>query len=169
MDLFRLDQSAWSGVFSTGATASNILGLACGREYTINQRIKSRQGEASENGVGSLGLLRACSMAGVDGVQVYTTMAHSSLYKASSILGLGRLCVQHVGKTPTDIAFDFQELRRVLEFRRHNSVAIIVVSCAEVNTGLFATNGYEQLLSLRALCDEYGAWLHVDGGKAPCM
>ena len=27
-DLLRFDQSAWSGIFSTGATASNILGLA---------------------------------------------------------------------------------------------------------------------------------------------
>ncbi len=165
MDLLHLDQNAWSGVLSTGGTASNILGLACGREYVINQRIRSRQGESPPDTVGSLGLLRACSIAGVEDVHIYTTMAHSSLCKASSILGLGRSRVQHVGRSSSDIAFDLRELERNLEINHLNSVSIVVVSCAEVNTGLFATDGYEQLQVLRTLCDKYGAWLHVDGGK----
>ena len=42
------------------------------------------------------------------------------------------------------------------------TASIVAVSCSEVNTGLFATTGGE-MKSIRELCDEYGAWLHVDG------
>ena len=164
-DLLRFDSDAWSGIFTTGATASNILGLACGREHVINHRIKMIQGEHAKETVGSLGLLRACMIAKVENVHIYTTMAHSSLYKASSLLGLGRSCVQHIGKLASDIGFDFKELERKLECHQHNSVTIVVISCAEVNTGLFATSGMWHLQLLRSLCDRYGAWLHVDGGK----
>lgn len=136
MDLLRFDTSAWSGVFSTGATASNVLGLACGREHIINSRVEERQGKNAQNSVGSLGLLRACSMAEVEEISVYTTLAHSSLYKASSILGLGHSCIQHVGKSPNDIQFDIHELQRLLELKRRNSASIVVVSCAEVNVRL---------------------------------
>lgn len=81
LDLLRFDQKEWSGTFTTGATASNVLGLACGREYIINERIKSRLGPDSKESVGSLGLLTACRIAGVEDINVLTTMAHSSLFK----------------------------------------------------------------------------------------
>ena len=163
MDLLRFDPKEWSGVFSTGATASNVLGLACGREYVLNERIKSRLGPDSEESVGSLGLVKACRVAGVEGIDIFTTMAHSSLYKASSILGLGRASVCDVGASNGCVAFDFQKLEQRLKSGHHNSASIVVVSCGEVNTGLFATHSLEEVQGLRNLCDKYGAWLHVDG------
>jgi glutamate/tyrosine decarboxylase-like PLP-dependent enzyme len=39
----------------------------------------------------------------------------------------------------------------------------VAISCGEVNTGRFATTGIDQMKEIRRLCDEYGAWLHVDG------
>lgn len=163
MDLLRFDHKDWSGVFSTGATASNVLGLACGREYVLNERIKSRLGPDSEESVGALGLLKACRAAGVEEIDIFTTMAHSSLYKASSILGLGRACVCDVGTSNGCVTFDLQKLERRLRSGHHNSASIVVVSCGEVNTGLFATHGLAEVQALRNLCDKYGAWLHVDG------
>ena len=163
MDLLRFDENEWSGVFSTGATASNVLGLACGREHIINERIKRRLGPDSEESVGSLGLLKACRMAGVEEIEILTTMAHSSLFKASSILGLGRACVHGVGTSNGYLTFDLQKLEQQLKSGHHNSASIVVVSCGEVNTGLFATHSIAEVQALRNLCDEYGAWLHVDG------
>lgn len=164
MDLLRFNQSEWSGVFSTGATASNVLGLACGREYILNERIKSRLGPDSEEGVGSVGLLKACRMAGVEEINIFTTMAHSSLFKAASILGLGRACVYDVGLSSGSVTFDLLELERQLRSSHHNSASIVVISCGEVNTGLFATHSPAEVQALRTLCDKYGpAWLHVDG------
>lgn len=163
MDLLRFDQKEWSGTFSTGATASNVLGLACGREYILNERIKSRLGPDSEESVGSLGLLKACRIAGVEEINILTTMAHSSLLKASSILGLGRDGVHDVGTSNGYVTFDLQKLEQQLQSAHHNSASIVVVSCGEVNTGFFATHGFAEVQALRNLCDKYGAWLHVDG------
>lgn len=163
MDFLRFDQKEWSGSFSTGATASNVLGLACGREYILNERIKSRLGPDSEESVGSLGLLTACRIADVEEISILTTMAHSSLSKASSILGLGRACVHDVRTSNSSITFDLQELEWQLKSGHHNSASIVVVSCGEVNTGLFATHSFAEVQALRNLCEKYGAWLHVDG------
>lgn len=163
LDLVRFDQSEWSGVFTTGATASNVLGLACGREYIVNERIKSRLGPNAEESVGSLSLLKACRIAGVEEINIFTTMAHSSLFKASSILGLGRACVHHVGTSNGDVTFDLQKLEQQLKLGQHNSASIVAISCGEVNTGLFATHSIAEVQALRNLCDKYGAWLHVDG------
>ncbi|CAD6568363.1 MAG: hypothetical protein ASARMPRED_001688 [Alectoria sarmentosa] len=163
MDLLRFDQSSWSGVFSTGATASNVLGLACGREYILNERIKSRLGPDSEESVGSLGLLQACRTAGVEEIDILTTMAHSSLFKASSILGLGRNCVHDVGTSDDCVTLDLQKLEQRLKSGHHNNASIVVISCGEVNTGFFATHNLADVQALRTLCDRYGAWLHVDG------
>ena len=163
MDLLRFDQKAWSGIFTTGATASNVLGLACGREYIINERVKSHLGPDSEENVGNLGLLKASRIAGVEEINIFTTMAHSSLFKASSIIGLGRACVHDVGKSNAGITFDLPKLEQRLKSGHHNSASIIVVSCGEVNTGLFATHSLAEVQALRNLCDKYDAWLHVDG------
>lgn len=163
MDLLSFDQTEWSGVFSTGATASNVLGLAYGREYILNERIKSRLGPDSEESVGSLGLLKACRVAGVEEINIFTTMAHSSLFKASSILGMGRACVHDAGTSSGCLTFDLQKLEQRLKSGHHNSASIVVVSCGEVNTGLFATHSLAEVQALRNLCDKYGAWLHVDG------
>lgn len=163
MDLLRFDQKEWSGVFSTGATASNVLGLACGREYILNERIKSRLGPDSEESVGSVGLLKACRVAGVEEIDILTTMAHSSLFKASSILGLGRACVHDVGTSKGYVTFNLQKLEQHLKSGHHNKASVVVVSCGEVNTGLFATHSLAEVQALRNLCDKYGAWLHVDG------
>ena len=166
LDLLRFDQDKWSGVFTTGATAANMLGLACGREYMINGRIKSVFGEATQLSVGSLGLIQACAKVGIEDIHIYTTMGHSSLYKASSILGLGRSCVKDLGASQGDIDIDLRRLERELEASSQNSVSVVVVSCGEVNTGLFATHSYDQVRALRLLCDKHGAWLHIDGGES---
>ncbi|KAL6714451.1 hypothetical protein ACLMJK_007875 [Lecanora helva] len=162
MDLLRFDPSKFSGIFTTGATASNVLGLACGREQIINHRLKAHFPADTEKTVGSLGMLRACRLAGIEQINIYTTMAHSSLYKASSILGLGRSCVHDVCGSGAGISFDLSMLEANLAATSSNSASIVVVSCAEVNTGLFATSGQEDVQQLRRLCDKYGAWLHVD-------
>ena len=149
---------------SSSATASNILGLACGREYVLNQRIKSRLGKDSKESLGSLGLIQACQTAEVQALHIYTTAAHSSLYKAASVLGLGRSCIRDIKASDGILTIDIPKLKQCLESGRNNSVSIIAISCGEVNTGLFATYSLEELQDIRALCDEYGAWLHVDGG-----
>ncbi|QSZ36740.1 hypothetical protein DSL72_006623 [Monilinia vaccinii-corymbosi] len=152
----------WKGrTFTTGATGANTLGLACGREVVLVRRLE-KVGEM--RGVGELGLIAACCKAGVREVQVLTSMAHSSTYKAASIVGLGRACVKDIGvgsDEPWKVDLDIleQELAR----DEDGVVSIVSLSAGEVNTGRFATEGRVGMGKVRELCDRYGAWLHVDG------
>ncbi len=154
--------AAWEGrTFTTGATGANVLGLACGREAVISHRLKGTQG------VAELGLLAACVEAGVKEIQVLTTMGHSSLYKAASVVGLGRGSVKEIPFSKGEPwRMDIELLERELERDSDGVVSIIVLSAGEVNTGRFATNGKTEMRRIRDLCDKYGAWLHVDGGRS---
>ncbi|KAK4497000.1 hypothetical protein PRZ48_011449 [Zasmidium cellare] len=159
LELFRLPETSWKHrILTTGATASNILGMACGREYAVQQVGKRKGLDVS---VGELGLLEACNKAGVEKVRVLTTVPHSSLAKAASVVGLGRASLVEVGMSQGRHHFDFQLLEEKLREGAGKTAFIVAVSCAEVNTGFFATSGTD-MQRLRDLCDRYGAWLHVD-------
>lgn len=167
MDLFHFDQSKWVGLFTTGATAGNIVGLALAREHVINHAIERVTGDTSkENTVGAYGVLRASRLAGIEDIVVLTTKQHSSLGKAASIVGLGRESIIDVGDGNEGLSFNFEKLELFMLERCTKNAFVIAVSCGEVNTGLFATNGLEAMQNLRILCDRYGAWLHVDAGKS---
>jgi glutamate/tyrosine decarboxylase-like PLP-dependent enzyme len=153
----------WTGrTFTTGATASNMLGLACGREAVINARRTAATGKAET--VAEVGLLAACQAAGVKEIQVLTSMGHSSLFKAASVVGLGRASVRDVGVAGEPWKLDLDRVETELRRAEEGVVSIVVVSAGEVNTGRFATNVLD-MPKLRSLADRYGAWVHVDGGE----
>lgn len=157
-DLLELESSKWPHrTFTTGATASNVIGLACGREHAILSAA-SRKGQSVS--VGELGLLGAMRAADVDDIQVLTTVPHSSLGKAASIVGIGRAFVKTVGLADAPHRFDLGRLEAALALER--TASIVAISCSEVNTGNFATSGYAEMAAIRKLCDKYGAWIHVD-------
>lgn len=139
-------------ILTTGATASNVLGLISAREYlTITQ---------------NHGLLHAAKQSNpIEKVKVLTTMGHSSLKKAANIAGIGANNVVDVAASD-GISFDFAKLTAELAEPGHRS--IVSVSCGEVNTGAFATHSESEMRNLRLLCDQHKAWLHVDGGTLPC-
>ena len=168
LELLYFTPTEWpSRTFTTGATASNIVGLACGREYIVNEAVrKNHQKGANMETVGEDGLLAACRAADITDVQILTTMPHSSLKKAASVVGFGRACFHEVGNTENPLEFDLKLLEERL--KAPHTAAIVVISCSEVNTGFFATHNYDQVRALRSLCDMYGAWLHVDAGTFPC-
>ncbi|KAK1970113.1 pyridoxal-dependent decarboxylase [Colletotrichum sublineola] len=148
------EMEVWKGrTFTTGATASNILGLACGREAVVEKR---------GGKVGEEGLLGACLAAGVKEVQVLTSMGHSSLSKAASVVGLGRASVKELPANADEPwRLDLGALEKHLD--RQGVASIIAVSAGEVNTGRFATGGFDEMRRLRELADRFGAWIHVDG------
>ena len=158
-ELLEFDPTEWPyRTFTTGATTSNILGLAAGREFVIAEA--SAHLADAEVSVGELGIMEAMRKAGIDEIQILTTVPHSSLSKAASILGLGRASVKLVGQPDSSHRFDIPLLRKLMEQPRVAS--IVAVSASDVNTGLFATANFEEMQELRKICDMYGAWIHVD-------
>ncbi|MCJ1397420.1 hypothetical protein MMC11_000613 [Xylographa trunciseda] len=135
LDLLHFDHEMFKGrTFTTGATSSNILGLACGREWILQKRlIRAVANEAGNrmDSVGELGLLESCKKAGIDSLQILTTMPHSSLRKAASVLGIGRASVIDVGLSENPLVFDMQKLEKLLS---HNRCLCnpVVVSDAEI-------------------------------------
>jgi len=155
-------RSDWPAcTFTTGATGSNIMGLACGREAVISARLAPETLLLSS--VSEMGLLAACQAAGIKGIQILTSMGHSSLSKAASLVGLGHHAVKELGASETEPwRLDLDAVER--ELAKDTAIAsIIVVSAGEVNTGRFALHALD-MPKLRSLADRYRAWIHVDGG-----
>ncbi|KAF2716614.1 L-2,4-diaminobutyrate decarboxylase [Polychaeton citri CBS 116435] len=138
--------------FTTGATASNVLGLACAREFII-QQAASKLGKTASSS--EEGIMRAMQIAEIDEVQVLTTAPHSSLKKAASIIGLGRSSVRDVGQDSEPHKMDLNKLAAATN--KPKTASILAISCAEVNTGFFATNALV-MTAVREACQ----WIHVD-------
>lgn len=161
--LVYLDQDSWNHrTFTTGATASNIMGLVMGRQFVVEAAGKRINKSEIGPSVARVGLFEAMRLAQITEIQVLTTAAHSSIKKAAAIAGLGQDSVHEVGHTSDDLRprFDFDMLERYLQ--KKQSASIIVVSCGEVNTGFFATADGSEYQRLRDLATQYGAWIHVD-------
>lgn len=143
----------WTGSFTPGSSTSNLYGMACGREYLFQCRGAPQ--------VADRGLAAACVATGIEEIQILSCMAHPSILKAASLLGLGRYSVQQVGHTQEPWRTDFSKLENALKVA--NRACIVSVSCGEVNSGKIGTNSAD-IRRIRSLCDEYKAWLHVDAG-----
>ncbi|KAJ3219983.1 hypothetical protein HDU67_007716 [Dinochytrium kinnereticum] len=146
LDLLSLPRHAFTGrTFTTGATASNILGLSCGRDYVM-KKIRGEDFSVADEG------LAGCK------VMVFHADAHASIGKAAAVVGVGRRSCVNLAKEG-GAEFDIAVLeQRLEECRRERVGCIVVTSHGEVNTGKYTSD----MPGIRRLCDEYGAWLHVD-------
>jgi len=150
LDLFRLPQTL-HGVFVSGATAANLVGLAMGREWVNRQRGH----DTAQDGLYATPPLRLLS-----------AEPHSTIYKAMSILGMGRRHVQRVARLPGNReAIDVADLERQLVALNEEPV-IVSASAGTVNTVDF-----DDIAAIAALRARFPFWLHVDaafGGYAAC-
>lgn len=130
-----------SGAFVTGATMSNFVGLALGREW-----LGERQGiQVSEVGLAALGQVRVLSGA-----------PHSSIYKAASMLGLGRSAIETIATQPDREAIDLAALEeRLLSLQGEPCIVV-------ANAGTVNTVDFDDLRAIASLRDKYPFWLHVD-------
>jgi glutamate/tyrosine decarboxylase-like PLP-dependent enzyme len=164
LEMLGFDPAAWAArICTTGATASNVLGLACGREYVVREAVWLRglSGEGDVS-VARLGIFEALRRVGARGIRVLSAAPHSSLRKAASIVGLGHDAVVDIEDRLYPVFLDPKRVATYLEDREY--LHIVVVSAGEINTGLFSTDE-GAFAELRRLCDLHGAWLHVDAGK----
>jgi glutamate/tyrosine decarboxylase-like PLP-dependent enzyme len=128
-------------VMVSGATMSNLVGLAIGREWLGEQKNIS----IADAGVGALGA-----------VHVLAAAAHSSIYKSLSVLGIGRKSVRKVASLPGREAIDLAALDTALGELAGESI-IVVASAGTVNSVDF-----DDLVGIAELRNRHEFWLHVD-------
>ncbi len=109
------------GSFVSGATQSNTVGLAIAREW-CGQRARGLS--VSEVGLAALGPVR-----------VLSGCPHSSVYKALSILGLGKASMAVVPLVEGREAVDVAALEAALADNPQGLPTIVVANAGTVNTG----------------------------------
>ncbi len=134
----------WTGQFTTGATMASFVGLAAARQWW---------GSALGVDVAEDGL------AGLPRPIVLTSgYVHASVVKSLAMLGIGRRSVERFSADNRG-ALDLGALRTRLEsMGPKDGPAIVVATAGEVNAGRF-----DPIDAMADLCEEHGAWLHVDG------
>ena len=138
--LFGLPE-AFTGVFVTGATQSNLVGLAVARQWAAAQ---------AGHDVAQQGLY------GLPPLPLLSGAAHSSIYKVAAVLGMGRDQVQTVAPLPGREAIDPQALETVLRKLKGRPAVVIA------NAGTVNSTDFDDLRALAALKEKYPFWLHVD-------
>lgn len=128
----------YDGVFVSGATMSNFVGLAMAREWIGQQHGYS----VAQNGVQGT-------------IPIFSGAAHSSTYKALSMLGLGRNQLQTVPCLPNREAIDVALLEERL-------AACAAPATVVANAGTVNTVDFDDLTAILELKKRYPFWLHVD-------
>jgi aromatic-L-amino-acid decarboxylase len=136
---------AVQGVFSSGGSVANLIGLGAARQWAGEQRGI----DASAEGLGALRKPRLYASKEI----------HHVVLRAAGVLGLGR---RALAVLPTDDGhrMDVDALRGQLHRDKAEGCTpiAIVASAGTVNTG--AVDPLREILSV---CREEEVWLHVDG------
>jgi glutamate/tyrosine decarboxylase-like PLP-dependent enzyme len=136
--LFGLKETFF-GSFVTGATMSNFVGLALGRQWIGEQNGR----DVSNEGVGSTPM------------RVISATPHASIIKSLSMLGAGRNALHKIDTLHGREAINVEELDKYLQ--AHPEPCIVVANAGTVNTGDF-----DDLEAIGQLKNKYKFWLHVD-------
>ena len=136
IDLFGLPPES-GGAFVTGATVANLCGLATGRHVVLNRAGWDVEAD---------GLFGAPPITVIVGEE-----AHTVLFKALGLLGLGR---KRVILVPTDE----QGRVRIDDLPKISGPTIVCLQAGNINTGAF--DPFEPIIDL---VHTAGGWVHVDG------
>ncbi|MBX2876252.1 MAG: aspartate aminotransferase family protein [Saprospiraceae bacterium] len=147
--LFGIDDT-YSGTFVSGATMSSFTGLAIGRQW-VGQELGVDIGHEGLAAIGLIPVLSGC--------------AHSSVFKALSMLGMGRSSVQRLPLQEGREAVDLAALRKALAAQKGRPCIVVA------NSGTVNSVDFDDLQAIGQLKKEFPFWLHVDaafGGFAAC-
>ena len=141
---------AFNGSFVTGATMSNFVGLALGRQWIGHQTGV----DPAEKG-----------LYGMEPMRVFSGMPHSSVYKALSMLGMGRNALTSVPCLPDREKININLLEDHLKDQKGQPCIVVA------NAGTVNTVDFDDLVAIAELRKKYNFWMHVDaafGGFAAC-
>lgn len=142
-DLFGYPAGS-SGLLVSGGTMANLNGLAVARHERAGFDVRHRGLQAE----------------GAPRLTVYgSAETHSWIYKACELMGLGREAFRPV-PVDSQYAVDLAACRAAIE---KDIAAGFKPFCIVATIGSVNTGAIDDVAGLRALADEFGLWLHVDG------
>ncbi len=148
-ELFGLP-TEFAGLFVSGATMSNCVGLAIARQWWGRQR------GANVAVDGLAGLPRPVVLSGAP---------HACIYKSLAMLGVGRAAMHLVPTLPDREAVDVAALRTALAMQAGQPCIVVA------NAGVVNTVDFDDIAAIAELRQEFNFYLHVDaafGGFAAC-
>ncbi|QIM68241.1 L-2,4-diaminobutyrate decarboxylase [Basfia succiniciproducens] len=142
-----------SGVFTSGGTQSNLMGILLARDWAVANHWKNEDGSewsVQENGLPAEALKKV--------KVVCSENAHFSVQKNMAMMGMG---FQSVVTVPTNAnaQIDVAELEKTLATLKAEGK---IVSCIVATAGTTDAGAIDNLKAIRKLADAYQAWLHVD-------
>ena len=140
----------FEGSFVSGATMSNFVGLALGRQWIGKQK-----------GVD----FAKSGLWGMETMHVFSGTPHSSVYKALSMLGMGRDTMTTVSSLSDREAINLDLLEDLLKEQKGQPCIVVA------NAGTVNTVDFDDLNGIAELRETYNFWMHVDaafGGFAAC-
>ncbi|HRA00991.1 MAG TPA: pyridoxal-dependent decarboxylase [Thermoflexales bacterium] len=148
-ELFGLPDD-FAGRFVSGATMSNFVGLAIGRQWWGAQHGQN---------------IAADGLGGLPTPIVLSGSPHSCVYKSLSMLGMGRASLRPVPTLPDREAVNTAALKRALQELAGQPCIVVA------NAGVVNTVDFDDLEAIAQLKREFNFYLHVDaafGGFAAC-
>ncbi|MFZ5910419.1 MAG: pyridoxal phosphate-dependent decarboxylase family protein [Chloroflexota bacterium] len=140
----------FGGRFVSGATMSNFVGIAIGRQWWGEQHGAN---------------IAASGLAGLPKLVVLSGSPHACVYKSLAMLGLGRENLQSVATLPDREAVDISALRQALQAQAGQPCIVVA------NAGVVNTVDFDDISAMVELKREFNFYLHVDaafGGFAAC-
>ncbi|HHE9997290.1 TPA: L-2,4-diaminobutyrate decarboxylase [Haemophilus influenzae] len=142
-----------SGVFTSGGTQSNLMGVLLARDWAIAKHWKNNDG--SEWSVQRDGI-PAEAMQKVK--VICSENAHFSVQKNMAMMGMGFQSVVTVPSN-TNAQMDVIALKQTLAQLKAKGK---ITACIVATAGTTDAGAIDDLKAIRKLADEYQAWLHVD-------
>jgi glutamate/tyrosine decarboxylase-like PLP-dependent enzyme len=138
-ELFELPET-FKGIFTTGATAANLLAAFTARQYAGKQ-----QGiDVAKSGMKELD------------VSIFSATPHASMVKSLGLAGFGQDNWHPIPCNTDEESMNILALEGAL--KKCKSSSKIVIASAATVTG----TDYDDLIEISALCKNHNAWLHVD-------
>lgn len=132
------------GVFTSGGTQSNLMGILCARNQFFAQHGVNIQKDGLASYVGPSPKI-LCS-----------DQAHFSVEKNAALLGLGSTSVIKVSTDAQGIMSTDDLQRKILSIGKENVLAVVATA------GTTDAGAIDPLASIAQSCQQQGIWLHVD-------
>lgn len=142
-----------AGVFTSGGTQSNLMGVLLARDACIAKHWHNADGSewlVQQNGLPPDALQKV--------KVVCSENAHFSVQKNMAMMGMG---FQSVISVPTNqnAQMDPQALAQTLAQLQEEGK---IVACVVATAGTTDAGAIDDIPAIRAISDKYGAWLHID-------